>query len=112
MKIESYKFGEMKVDGNVYRSDLIIFQNRIADSWWRKTGHNLNMDDLKDVIDTKPHYLFIGTGKYGLMRVSKDLRRYLHDLGIEVFVAKTDDSVKAYNKEQNSNKIGAFHLSC
>lgn len=112
MKINSYKFGEMIVDGIKYRKDLIIFPDHVADRWWRNSGHNLIKDDIMKIIDAKPEYLFIGTGKFGLMKVSKEIISYLESLGITVFIGKTDDAVKAFNNETNSNKISAFHLTC
>jgi len=32
--IESYKFGEIIINGKKYSSDLIIFEDYIYDSWW------------------------------------------------------------------------------
>ena len=112
MKIESYKFGEMIVDGIKYRKDLIIFPDYVMNNWWRKSGHNLIKEDILEIIDAKPEYLFIGTGKFGLMKVSKEIISYLESLGITVFIGKTDDAVKVFNNETNSNKISAFHLTC
>jgi len=59
--IESYAFGRMDVDGRPYTSDLIIFADRINDSWWRKTGHKLCLEDIEDVFKEKPEVLVIGT---------------------------------------------------
>jgi len=38
MIIESYLFGRMKVDGNIFDSDLIIFPEKVKSSWWRVEG--------------------------------------------------------------------------
>ena len=57
--IESYKFGEIIINGKKYNSDLIILKDRIYDNWWRKEGHNLCIDDIKKIIDKKPDILII-----------------------------------------------------
>lgn len=36
MRIDANSFGSMTVDGTVYRSDLIIFPQRISTNWWRR----------------------------------------------------------------------------
>jgi hypothetical protein len=46
--IENYSFGQMLINGKKYNSDLIIFKDYIYDSWWRKEGHNLCIDDIKE----------------------------------------------------------------
>ncbi|MBU4228149.1 hypothetical protein KJ987_07855, partial [bacterium] len=71
--IENYSFGQMLINGKIYNSDLIIFKDHIYGSWWRKEGHNLCINDIKEIINKKPNVLIIGTGYSGLMQVSKEL---------------------------------------
>ncbi|MEN3046971.1 MAG: MTH938/NDUFAF3 family protein [Candidatus Hydrothermales bacterium] len=62
MKIEKYEFGEIIIEGKKYTRDLIIFKDRISENWWRKEGHSLYMEDLKEVLEFKPEILIIGNG--------------------------------------------------
>ena len=39
--IDSYSFGEITVDGTGYRSDVILFPQRVVADWWRESGHRL-----------------------------------------------------------------------
>jgi len=39
--IESYKFGEILIDGVTYTSDVIIYPDSVDFKWWRKEGHLL-----------------------------------------------------------------------
>jgi len=111
--IESYSFGQMTINGKKYNSDLIIFKDRINDSWWRREGHNLCIDDIKEIINEKPEIIIIGTGFSGLMKVSTDLIKYLESIGIETIVTKTKDACDEYNKLYKKKKvIAAFHLTC
>ena len=112
--IESYKFGEIIINGKKYSSDLIIFEDYIYDSWWRKEGHNLCIEDIKEIINKKPDVLIIGTGSFGLMKVPKELIEKIKSSGIkQVIVKKTGEAYTEYNKLYKTNKIiAAFHLTC
>jgi len=111
--IENYSFGQMLINGKKYNSDLIIFKDYIYDSWWRKEGHNLYIDDIKEIIDEKPDTLIIGTGYYGLMKVPLELIKYLESNNINVIIKKTKDACDEYNTlHQKKNVVAAFHLTC
>ena len=112
--IENYSFGQILINGKKYSSDLIIFKDYIYDSWWRKEGHNLCIDDIKEIINKKPDILIIGTGFYGLMKVPEDLIENIKSLGIgQVIIKKTGDACTEYNKlYKMSNILAAFHLTC
>jgi hypothetical protein len=111
--IEHYNFGHIIINGKEYNSDLIIFIDHIDDNWWRKEGHNLCIDDVKEIINKKPDILIIGTGFYGLMKVSPEIRKYLESIGIKLIVKKTKDACDEYNNlHQNKKVIAAFHLTC
>jgi hypothetical protein len=111
--IESYKFGQMTINKKIFHSDLIIFQDHIDDKWWRIEGHNLHIDDIQKAINEKPEIIIIGTGFYGLMKVSSEIKEYLESLGIKLIVKKTKDACDDYNNlHQNKKIIAAFHLTC
>jgi len=67
--IDSYDFGRIIINGKRYNSDLIVFSDKVRDGWWRKEGHRLDVEDLKDVLESKPEVLVVGTGYSGLMRI-------------------------------------------
>ena len=69
MHIDSYRFGEMLVNGRSYTSDLIIFNDRIEDQWWRENGHMVMLQDLNDVLSADPDVLVVGRGKLGAMKI-------------------------------------------
>ena len=113
--IENYSFGQILINGKKYNSDLIIFMDYIYDSWWRKEGHNLCIDDIKEIINKKPDVLIIGTGYFGLMKVLNELIENIKLSGIkQVIVKKTGDACIEYNKldEKNNDIIAALHLTC
>ncbi len=113
MKIDSYKFGEIIIDGKQYNSDLIIFPQRIFTNWWRKEGHSLCVEDLKEVLKDKPEILIIGCGAMGVMKVPKNTVDYLNKQKIEVKIYRTKEACETYNTLSKIKKVSAcLHLTC
>ncbi|MDY6863247.1 MAG: MTH938/NDUFAF3 family protein [Thermodesulfobacteriota bacterium] len=111
--IESYNFGEIIIDGTRYTNDLIIFTDRILDNWWRKEGHKVHLEDLKDVLPQKPEIIIIGTGDSGLVKIPSETKKYLESQGIKLIAQPTKKACQNYNKLKNTQKIiAAFHLTC
>jgi len=111
--IESYDFGRIVINGRKFESDLIIFPDRVNGNWWRKEGHILTVDDIKEIVDAKPEVLVVGTGYSGLMRVLPQTERYLGSSGIELITAKTEKACKIYNELSKSRRVvAALHLTC
>ncbi|RKY84054.1 hypothetical protein DRQ09_09155 [candidate division KSB1 bacterium] len=111
--IDSYKFGEIVVDGVKYTSDIIITEEGIKENWWRKEGHKLCLQDLHGVLWEGVETLVVGSGCYGLMSVLPDVKNFLAEKNISLEVSKTGNAVKIFNKLSKDKKIiGAFHLTC
>jgi len=111
--IESYDFGRIVINGRKFGSDLIIFPDRVNGSWWRKEGHILSVDDVKEIVDAKPEVLVVGTGYSGLMKIPPQTERYLESSGIELIAAKTEKACKIYNELSKSKRVvAALHLTC
>jgi len=113
MKIEHYSFGKITIDGQTYTSDVIIYPDRIDASWWRKEGHNLQPEDLKDIVNANPNALIIGTGAFGVMRVPKETIAYLESKGIKVHAMRTGKATGLFNDlQKNTIVMAALHLTC
>ncbi len=73
--IDSYHFGEIVIDGKKYSSDVIIFPDRVLDNWWRKTGCQLCLEDIAEVITENPEVLVVGSGASALMKVLPEVEQ-------------------------------------
>jgi len=113
MKIEDYRFGEILIDGKTYTQDVKI-TDKVIPNWWRKEGHLLQLEDIKDIIDYKPEVLVIGNGAYSVMEVREDLIKLLKDKGIECIVLPTKVACEKFNQLINEGRkvAGCFHLTC
>ena len=114
MRISDYEFGRIAIADKTYTSDVIVVPEQVIDSWWRKEGHNLQIEDLDDIVKAKPDMLIIGTGYYGRMQVPDKTKQYLEEQGIEFLQAKTRDAVTEFNQLQKeyARIVAALHLSC
>ena len=113
IKIESYAFGRIVVDGRAYQADLILLPDRIVDGWWRQEGHVLHPADLDAVFDAHPDVLIVGQGAYGRMRVADETARALERAGIELIVLPTREAVERYKTLPAGRRAAAaLHLTC
>lgn len=112
MRIDSYSFGRIVINGKTYTSDVIVFPGRVLSSWWRKEGHLLQMEDLAEVLKERPDVLIVGRGYSGVMEVPQGLIDELKRLGIEVIVEKTTGAVKIFNDYKGRRVVAALHLTC
>ena len=112
MKVDSYNFGNIVIDGRAYTSDVIIYPTRVFSPWWRKEGHMLCIDDLGDLFEEKPDLLIVGCGYHGVMKVPDEVIGHLEDKGIETSVRKTTEAVEIFNQHREGRVVAALHLTC
>lgn len=114
MHIDSYSFGVMTVNGKVYKADLIVFPDKILPNWWRKEGHSLAVEDLKEMLDYKPEILIVGKGAMSGMHIPQTTKKFLETSDIELIEANTEQATRLFNKSIGEGKraVGAFHLTC
>ena len=114
MTINEYSFGKIVVDGRTYKNDIIIRLNSIKENWWRQKGHELAVDDIKKVIKAdRPDVFIMGTGKFGIVKILGETRKFLKKNDVELIAVKSGDAVTKYNELSQTKKVVAgFHLTC
>ncbi|MEN3013070.1 MAG: MTH938/NDUFAF3 family protein [Endomicrobiia bacterium] len=115
VKISHYEFGKIIINGKTYTTDIKIFNEKIISDWWRKEGHKLYKEDIKDILESEPEVLIIGCGANCVLEVSDELKEYLKQKNIKFYIANTYEAVKLFNNlYPNSPKKTALcvHLTC
>ena len=114
MNIDSYSFGSLVIDGETYRDDLLILPDgKILKPWWRKQGHQLILDDLRELIDASPEIIVVGTGVNGRVKPDKNISADLAELSIEFIALPNKEAIKVFNQQTPEKRIGGgFHLTC
>ena len=112
--INSYSFGKIIINKCVYDRDIMVFPGKVISNWVRENGHVLAIEDLTEIIHSKPDVLIIGRGAMGKMNIPTSVKKDLENLNITLIEAKTDEACKIFNNEIKKDKkvIGAFHLTC
>jgi hypothetical protein len=112
--IEAYSFGSLTFAGRRYKKDLKILRGRVADNWWRKEGHRVDVGDVEDILEAAPAILVVGMGANGLMKVSDKLKTTLANKNIQLVAQPSAEAAKTFNKltEEGKDVAGAFHLTC
>ena len=111
--IESYRFGLIVISGQKYTSDVIILPDRVSHNWWRRSGHQLCLEDITEVMTENPEVLVVGTGALGLMKVLPEIERAVETQGIKLIVEATDRACHTYNHICHSQRaIAALHITC
>jgi hypothetical protein len=114
MRIESYGFGKIVIEGSSYTKDVIVLPGRVLSPWWRREGHSLEPADLEEVVGEAPEVLVVGTGAMGVMKVPDSTVSWLGSKGIEVRAMRTGSAVEEFNALSASGRkaAAALHLTC
>lgn len=113
MHIDRYEFGHMVIDGQAFRTDLLIWPGRIKSDWWRREGHLLQLEDVTEALAADPQVLVVGTGNPGNLRVDPDLADYLQEKGIDLIIKPTREAVPVINDLAPRRRLAAaLHLTC
>lgn len=111
-EIEEYGFGRIVIDGAEERRDVIVLPGRVVTNWWRRDGHALVEEDLREVLDELPRHLIVGTGADGRMRPDPELLRRLRERGLTVEAMPTGEAVRRYRELDPARTAAALHLTC
>ncbi|MBU0767990.1 MAG: hypothetical protein KJ687_02700, partial [Proteobacteria bacterium] len=96
--IENFSFGNIVVNGITYTNDIKIIRGSVIPNWWRKRGHRVDIEDVRDIIEAKPNILVLGKGKPGMMKSTRSLCEFLKQNDIDLIEEKTSKAIKTFNR--------------
>ena len=111
VEIKEYKFGMFQIDKARYYDDIKIINGKVK-HWLNREGHNLEVKDVKDLIDCDT--LIIGTGASGVLKVSGEVIHFLRDKKVTPIIELTDKACKTFNSLfKEGKKVNAIlHATC
>jgi len=113
MHIDSYEYGTVIIDGQSYRTDLLIWPGRIKHDWWRQEAHLLQLPDVAEALAAAPQVLVVGTGAYGRMELDPELVSHLRERGIELVARPTGEACQLINELDGQRPLAAaLHITC
>ena len=119
--IEEYNFGYVKINDKKYIEDIEVRWTGEVLEWLRQESHIIDVENVKRAVEADPQIIVIGTGDYGMAKLTDESRRFIEQPDIELVVDKTAEAVKTYNvicedsleeEGKQSRVIGLFHLTC
>jgi hypothetical protein len=111
-QLRDYSFGRIIVDGEEHDRDLIVLPGRVVANWWRRDGHSLALEDLREVESELPEKLILGAGAHGRLHPPAAVLEELKRRGIDVEVLHTGDAVRRYGELDEQRTAAALHLTC
>lgn len=109
--IEVFRYKEIVIDGQCYRTDMVLYPDHVEPFWERREQHLVKIADMHKILQQQPEYLLIGTGQPGLLHVSSETQEYILEQGIQLVVVPTENARRLYNRIYDKcHVIGAFHL--
>jgi len=114
MKIDSYSFGSLVIDGQKYEKDIIIKKGKIkkrkkkASKQFRSNFGHTPLS-IWENIPWNCQTLIIGTGNNGALPVMEEVREKARQKGIKLVLMTTPEALKHIN-DADTNFI--LHLTC
>jgi len=115
--IHSTKFGSITVNEEVYEHDIVIRLTGQVKKRKKKlskaiygTSHTISLDEAKHIYQKGAERLIIGTGQFGLVKLSDEAVEYLSGR-CAVKLLPTPEAIQAWNEAEGA-VIGMFHVTC
>jgi hypothetical protein len=116
--INGTSFGSITVDGDRYDHDIIITLRgkvikrlKTLSKTVYGTSHTISLPEMKYVYQEGAEGIIIGSGQYGVAKLSNEAVQFLKDNKCKVILKSTPEAVEEWNST-NGSWIGLFHITC
>ena len=110
--IESVGFGEIKVKGKTYYSDVVIdWEGNIE---LRKKSHVFDINEFARLLERKPEIIVIGTGFSGCVKIPEEVIEVSKEKGVKLFPEQTEKAMDVFNAfiSEKRKAIAVIHTTC
>lgn len=120
MKPEAQKtsFGTISLDGQDYAYDVLIrLDGEVAKRKMKLskqvygTSHKISEEEARYIYEPGAQQVLIGTGQYGLVKLSAEARQFFESHNLEVLMVATPRALELWNASPEGT-IGLFHVTC
>lgn len=116
MRIESFSFGSIRIDGVTYEHDVIIERSAVRKR--KKKGSKAFRDQfghtplsLEEDIPWGCRRLVIGAGAHGAMPVMEAVKREAKKRGVELVIAPTAEAIRELERDP-ARTHAILHVTC
>ena len=111
-------FGSITVDGESYEHDIIITLEGTVKKRKKKlsksiygSSHTISLPEIEYVYQDNADGIVIGSGQYGVTRLSQEASEFLAEKNCRVMLKNTPEALQEWNRSKG-NWIGLFHITC
>lgn len=116
--IDHTSFGSITVDGVTYEHDIFITLSGKVKKRKKKlskeiygTSHKISEDEIRAVYQEGSKGIIIGSGQYGVAKLSDEALRFLNSNHCQVLLSPTPEAIYEWNSKEGP-WIGLFHITC
>jgi hypothetical protein len=116
--INSTQFGSITIEGSKIEYDVLICLSGKIKKRKKKlskavfgTSHTISLDEAKYIFEKGAEQLIIGSGQYGMVKLSKEASAYFKEKHVRVALWPTPKAIDQWNKMKGST-VGLFHVTC
>jgi hypothetical protein len=116
--IDSTRFGQIKIEGEVFENDVIIRLDGEVKKRKKKlskaiygTSHVISLDEAKYIYEEGAEGLIIGSGQSGMVKLSDEAAAYFRARNCPVQLLPTPQAIRLWNQSQGAI-LGLFHVTC
>lgn len=116
--IDSTRFGQIKIEGEVFENDVIIRLDGEVKKRKKKlskaiygTSHVISLDEAKYIYEEGAEGLIIGSGQSGMVKLSEEAAAYFQARNCRVQLLPTPQAIRLWNQSQGAI-LGLFHVTC
>ena len=115
--INNTSFGSITVDGESYDHDIIILDGKVKKRKKKLskaiygTSHKISLDEIRYIYQDKSEGIVIGSGQYGIVKLSNEANKFLISKNCQVVLRPTPEAIQEWNKTEGK-WIGLFHITC
>jgi hypothetical protein len=112
VKINSTSFGEVKINGKTYYSDMTV--------WWdgkiefREKSHVFDHNEFFRIARRKPEIIVIGTGQSGIVKVPDEVKQLAEEKKITIYEETSPKAIEIFNAFVSEKKrvVCVVHTTC
>jgi hypothetical protein len=116
MRFDHFSFGSIRIDGLTYEHDVVIDRGEVSKRKKKPSkkfreayGHTpLSMEEK---IPWKCQHLVVGTGAYGRLPVTEEVRREAKRRKIRLLILPTTQAIKSLSEEPDETNA-ILHVTC
>jgi hypothetical protein len=116
MRFDHFSFGTIRIDGSTCPHDVVVDRGEVRK---RKKGPSKQFSDafghtplsIEEEIPWKCHQLIIGTGAYGRLPVTDEVKREAERRKVELVVLPTSQAIDVLNKNPEATNA-ILHATC